>query len=434
MKSRVCVCLLVSALMVSASVWAQDPVSQTGKGTVTGHVICGDTQRPARFATVALFGVPAKVTAAPLPNPNASDAAKTKTMMAAFAAIGNTNMVTVETGLDGSFTATDVAPGDYYVFGAAAGYVSPLNEVTALADGGADLKQPLPGVPIVHVSADRETSVDVTMQRGAAISGTISWDDGSPVAGAVFVATPAKRDAKPPLQFSMLAMAGMTNGLSAISDDLGHYRVTGLVPGDYILKASLKTGTQMGLGSSSMNLMKMAAVTPLVVYAPAGFHKTDAKPITLQAGQDMSGEDVTLNLTDVHSVSGSVVSTEDHHGINQATVKLTDANDKEFVRSAAVDDAGNFTVTFVPQGTYTMTVTDAADTAPSDSKKKGGLFNFGNDKTVRSYVDGSQSVIVADSDVTGQVVSLAVDKNTKQTPDVGKVIGAMFGGSDSSTK
>ena len=40
---------------------AQQTTIGAAGGTVTGHVICGDTQRPARFASVMLFGVPAEI-------------------------------------------------------------------------------------------------------------------------------------------------------------------------------------------------------------------------------------------------------------------------------------------------------------------------------------------------------------------------------------
>ena len=404
---------------------AQQATSAAGTGTVVGHVTCGDTQRPGRFATVVLYGVPAEVTATPKADPDASEEAQMKAFTAAFKSIGKTNMVQAQTGADGVYAATDVAPGDYYVFGASAGYVSPLNQVQSLIAAGADLKKQLPGVQVVHVVADHQSMADVTMARGAAVSGVISWDDGSPVTGAIFTVTPVKGDAKPPQQFGMLALANVLSGLS-ISDDTGHYRISGLAPGDYIVTAKLQTGAQTGLGSG-MNLAKMMAVTPMVIYAPSAFHKGDSKPVTLAAGEDLHDQAMTLNLSGLHSVSGTVASAADHHGINQATVRLQDGTDKEFVRSASVDAAGNFTVTFLPPGTYTMKVSDAEDTEPKPKtdKDKPSLFGQGT-KTIRSYKDGSMSVVVSDSDVTGQNIELAVDKNPKAEPD----FGSLFGGDD----
>lgn len=417
LRGSVCLFALSGFATVSG---AQQPASATGTGSVTGHVVLGDTQRPGRFATVVLYGVPAEVTATPKADPDAGEEAQMKAMAAAFQSIGKTNMVQAQTGADGSYVATDVAPGDYYVFGAASGYVSPMNQVQAMFADGADLKKPLPGVQIVHVAADHQSTADVTIVRGAAISGVISWDDGSPVTGAIFTVTPVKGDAKPPQQFGMLAMASILSTLS-ISDDLGHYRISGLAPGDYIVTATIRSGGQSGLGAS-MNLAKMMAVTPMVVYAPSVFHKADAKPLTLTAGEDLRDQVMTLNLGGLHSVSGKVASAEDHHGINSATVKLQDGTDKEFVRSGAVDAAGNFTVTFLPPGTYTMKVSGAEDTEPKPKSDKDKASMFGpGEKTIRSYKDGSMSVIVSDSDVTGQNIELAVDKNPKAAPDFSKM-------------
>jgi hypothetical protein len=150
----------------------------------------------------------------------------------------------------------------------------------------------------------------------------------------------------------------------------------------------------------------------MVAYAPASFHKSGAKAVTVAAGQEVSGEDLTINLTGTHSVSGKVVSAEDGHGINAGSVELTDASDKDLVRGATVDANGNFTVGFVPAGTYNLVVTGGADTEPSKNKPT-GMVRFTMPETVRSYEEGKQSVVVGDSDVVGLNVALQVSKNAK---------------------
>jgi hypothetical protein len=97
---------------------AQQPSTATPGGTVTGHVICGDTQRPARFAGVMLFGVPKEVAPAPKLDGNA-DATQVAALMKAT--MGSMNMVQTQTGMEGGFTVNNVAPGDYYVFESVAG-------------------------------------------------------------------------------------------------------------------------------------------------------------------------------------------------------------------------------------------------------------------------------------------------------------------------
>jgi hypothetical protein len=336
---------------------------------------------------------------------------------------GMNNMVMTQTGLDGSYSAASVAPGDYYVFATVAGYVQPNAMVQAALDAGADPKKPIPGIPMVHVVADRSVSSDVTMQRGGAISGKVVWDDGSPATHVVLTAESTKSQTKPlPPEFSMLMMSSALAGsLALISDDLGNYRIAGLAPGEYRLKATLQVSMNLNMQGGGMNLARMMQDKPLIIYAPSTLHKSQAAALTVKAGDELRDQIVTLNLGGMHSVSGSITSAEDHHGINSASIELTDVSDKDVVRSAGVDASGNFSVSFVPPGTYNMEVSDAADTQPS-TKKQTGLVNFNAPETLRSYEDAKQSVIVGESDVTGQNVALTPSKTVKKDVDLNKLL------------
>lgn len=387
----------------------QAPASKEGMGTVVGHVVCQDTGKPARFAQAILMAIPKAVTkpidpAFAAKNPEAA-------LVKGLSALGEVNLVSAETGLDGGYTAPNVAPGDYYVFAAVPGYVQPANLVRSLlSTDGADPAKPLPGVPVVHVTADRTANADISATRGAAIAGTIAWDDGSPITRATVEVLPStgEQDKLPP-QFGMLNMFSLLGGgLGLISDDLGHYRVSGLAPGTYILKVSLQHGTHLGLGASSTPFSALGANTPLLVYAPAALHRSGAKVFTLHAGEDRSDAEVTFDLTGMHSVSGRVEAVTDHHGINAGRVVLEDTTDKAFLRSAGLDAQGNFLVDFVPSGTYTLTVSGAEDTKPSEKRGKGILAN--QPETVRSYADSTPvAVTVLESNINGQTVSLTVE-------------------------
>jgi hypothetical protein len=414
--------LLIFALVCAAPfAGAQQPTTPPPSGTVTGHVTCGDTQRPARFAQVMLFAVPTTAAAPMDPNAKMDDAAIAAAMKSAMS--GMNNMVMTQTGLDGSYSAASVAPGDYYVFATVAGYVQPNAMVQAALDAGADPKKPIPGIPMVHVVADRSVSSDVTMQRGGAISGKVVWDDGSPATHVVLTAESTKSQTKPlPPEFSMLMMSSALAGsLALISDDLGNYRIAGLAPGEYRLKATLQVSMNLNMQGGGMNLARMMQDKPLIIYAPSTLHKSQAAALTVKAGDELRDQIVTLNLGGMHSVSGSITSVEDHHGINSASIELTDVSDKDVVRSAGVDASGNFSVSFVPPGTYNMEVSDAADTQPS-TKKQTGLVNFNAPETLRSYEDAKQSVIVGESDVTGQNVALTPSKTVKKDVDLNKLL------------
>jgi len=400
-KRRVAILTTLSALLLHALVGAQQPASAPGTGTITGRVTCADTQRPARFASVTLFGVPKEATPPPKLDPSMDSAAMMAAMKSSFETSQKTTMAQTQSDIGGAFVATDLAPGDYYVFAAAAGYVGPLSVVKAALNTGADAHLPLPGVVMVHVTAEHAVNADVTIERGAAVSGTVMWDDGTPISGASVAMTSAKGDEKEiPAEFEMLQSGSAGSNVRAITDDLGHFRVSGFVAGDYLVQVRLLWAPRMNLTNGSIRGDTMFPPTPLVVFAPAAFHKTDAKTITLHRAEDRREVQITVNLGGMHSVSGRIGSAEDHHGLNSATVKLTDAQDKEFVRAANVDAAGNFTVTLVPPGTYDLTVSDAADTVPDKrtDEEKAKLIRFTDSHAVRSYEDGKQPVIIGDSD------------------------------------
>lgn len=432
--------VVATAVAMSGAVAAGAQQGAPPSGTVTGHVTCSDTQKPARFATVLLFGVPAPTTGVsprtgvmspPVPMTGAKDDAQAMaSLKAGMAAFNSTSFVQTQTDEEGAFTATNVAPGDYYVFASVPGYVQPLNQVKAAIEAGADPQKPLPGIPMVHVSAARESLASVSIDRGAAVSGKVVWEDGSPVTKANVTVVAAKGEKPLPPQYSMVVMGSVgAGGLVAITDDLGQFRIAGLAPGEYYVKVLLQTKSQMSMknGKMNFNFNQLAAEKPLTVFAPAAFHQASAKAVTLSAAQDLEGQEIAINLGSLHSVSGHIASAEDHHAINSGTVLLTDASDKEFSRAASVNADGSFTVRFVPSGTYTLDVEEAADTVPSTKAPGKGLLNFTADEPVKSYEDKKQPVVVADDDVMGQGIELTPSATVRKPMDVGGVLGGLLG-------
>lgn len=398
--------LLLLLATLAATTRAQSPTPPTG--TVTGHVICQDTQKPARFAQVELLAIPASIT--PMSAPSGTDSKSTQAFIKQMTdAMSSVSFILSETGFDGSFTIDGVAPGDYYVMASVAGYVQPHELVQAAYDAGQDLTKGISGVPIVHVSAEHSSGADITVARGGAIEGHVLWDDGVPVNAADVSAQPKSGEHKQlPPQFTMIQMTGVSRGET---DDRGHYRISGLAPGEYTVRATLQTNRRMAMQRGRFDGSTSFGAMPLTVYAPGGFRKTDAKPLTLTAGEERTDEDITFNISSTHSVSGAVTSAEDHHGLNSGVVTLTDTTDTTFKRSGGLDADGNFTITFVPPGTYTMAIAHAADTVPEEPKPtdSGFIMPIGA-KTIRSYQKAEQQIIVTDSDLSGQNLELKPDK------------------------
>jgi hypothetical protein len=389
------------------------PGSVKGGGTVTGHVVCGDTERPARFAQVMLFAIPAEVTPPVKPDAEADPA---KTVDAIRGILGASNWVQTQTDIEGAFVATGVAPGDFYVLASVPGYIQPSAVLKAANDAGIDLSKPIPGVPRVHVAAERSAQVDVSVDRGAAMSGLVLWDDGGPVPQATVRLMPAKGKEKPmPTAFAMLAFNG--GGMMGITDDLGHFRIAGVAPGDYLIQTTVQTSSKISMQSGVMSVRGAGAASPLVVFAPAAFHKSDAKAVTLHTAEDRGDGEITIRLAGLRSMSGKVTSGEDHHGVNSGTVKLEDTTDKDFSRGVDIGMNGEFTVTFVPPGTYNLTVSEAADTEPSKGDSLGPL-KIATNHILRSYQAGKQTVIVGENDVAEVNVEVTPDATTKKDVDL----------------
>src|ERR1700743_1833885 len=166
-------------LLSAATLHAQQPADAPA-GTVSGVVRCSDTQRPARFATVILTPVPDDKPAVKPMSDKDAEADPVAALQQVSTRMGGMTMLQGQSGLDGAYTIANVPPGDYYVSSTEPGYVSSLAAARAAAPPGAEGKAEYPGVTMVHVEANHTAHGDLTLDRGAAVMGTVSFDDGAP--------------------------------------------------------------------------------------------------------------------------------------------------------------------------------------------------------------------------------------------------------------
>ena len=226
----------------------QTTVAETPGGSVVGYVYCADTNAPARFANVILE--PESVIRAsgvdwPPRDPAQTDRGDTTTAISAA--------------LDGSFRFEGVKPGRYYLIANLPGYIYPLSQFAQ-----DDLQHPTPEVkdriatllePVVIVTANHTTAASLRLVRGAAISGTVTYDDGNPAIAATLHLLVRQRNSK--WGEADLVLTGLRQWASFATrtDDLGRFRISGLIPGTYALDVSISTTTmtfsklQLGGGS-----------------------------------------------------------------------------------------------------------------------------------------------------------------------------------------
>ena len=355
------------------------PATPAPTGTVTGTVILGDTQHPARFAQVMLERIPSATDDMPRPT--------------GFS-IGISN-AGVRTGLDGTFTTT-IAPGDYYVTATVPGYVSEHAILQAALSAGATATDLAAQVPTVHVTAQGYSSAVVTLQRGAALSGRIQWEDGSPVVGVSVTVTPVQPQQPVPPPLNAIRMFGNPQPLT---DDRGAFRDSGLVSGDYFVEAIIYAGNLAGNQAGGI-------APPIRIYAPGVFRKADAKPIRLHPGDDLDDLRMVIDLRSLHTVSGHVSSTTASQNIVSGRATLVDSSDQGLQPTAMIDARGDFSIPFVPSGTYTLTVQGSTQPSPNGYlvRSRSRSSNSGSSDGV--FAPSTQTLVVGDTDITGLAINL----------------------------
>jgi carboxypeptidase family protein len=357
--------------------------------TVTGHITCSDTQRPARLAEVRLISVLAPTTD--------NFGYQTPTVGSGV------NGLAAHTDLTGGYTIADVEPGQYYLRVELPGYATPISQFTL-----DDLKSPAPEVQqriqselqLVTVAPHSTVEADATLHRGASISGTVTFDDGAPAVA--FRIALLRHDASGKLQ-------EVHNGAYAVTNPRGQFSIESLSPGDYVIEAKLITFDQSQLITAANGTMKTTpaetASSVWPVYSGNVFRQKDAATIKVDSGQETTAADISIPLSRLHEISGTVLA-KGGHAINSAWIELLDPDTREKVATAYPHDEGTFHLRNIPEGTYILTVTNAEDLGPVEVHSTP---NHANDaigpRTLRTYGNLEQPLTVQ-TDIQSLILTL----------------------------
>jgi hypothetical protein len=310
-----------------------------------------------------------------------------------------------QTGFDGTFTLPNVPPGSYYVVAAKAGYL-PSRDY----DDDNDAAEPSPAekspivLPRIEVQADQTASIDIRLERGAAVSGTVRFDDGSPAYVVQVVPLHLGKDKWVPSSTPILAVM-----FSPETDDLGHYRISGLRDREYVVMVQLTRTNLESKGTHEMGHYGVERST-LRIYSGDTPHISDAVPFKLAAGEERTGEDIVIPLSKLHSVNGVVTAASDGRVITGGHIVIEDPGEKESVVDAELGNDGSFHLEGVPEGTYRLRVRNARDTE-SQTLTGPGNVNYSSDKILHQFGDLEQ-LIKVEGDIPNLV--LAVPEQTKQ--------------------
>ena len=376
-------------LLTIAAAAQQAPTRPAPTGTVIGHVLCADTQRPARLAQVKLVRVPS------------SDEKPTRVGFGDAAPAGDP----VQTSLDGSYTLRHVKPGQYYVVVDQEGYLVPLAAFSGKDLTSTDDATRARIAAVTHtitVTADQTTREDVTLQRGASLSGTVLYDDGSPASGialTLLVRDPASKEPK----WIESHLDRYHSIGSRTTDDIGHYRLSGLPAGEYTTEADLslseqqsQTGPMPGNSSATIEFTMMIIRFSLPLYSGDVFRKTAAVPYTLGTAEVRTGSNLTFPLAKLHRVTGQVI-TKSGHAINAGSVTLLYADDKAAMTGSTIDfEDQAFHLDYVPEGDFLLEVKEPKDVRKVQVDNAPGFLPRTHEetKTVTSYGEAEQPLQV----------------------------------------
>jgi hypothetical protein len=278
----------------------------------------------------------------------------------------------------GIFAMKDIDPGKYRFSVQRAGF----------ADAEYGARRPgREGITLSLDAGQRLENLVFRLTPHAVISGRITDQDGDPVDRVVVTANRySYRMGK-----RQLVQAG-----TAMTDDLGEYRMFGLAPGRYYVSATYR-GFYGYMGMAMRPTGKTADESYAPTYYPGTIEAGNASALDLAAGTQLRGVDFALIKAHTVRVRGRVSSPE---GVNREFVMIMlvprGLLTWELVRRARASDAqGNFELADVRPGTYYVTVF-AGDSKNTYTARQ-------QIEVASANIDGVMLNLSAGFELTGQV-------------------------------
>lgn len=329
-----------------ASVAPQNAAPSQKPGTISGHIYRADTGAPLAKAIVSL-------------EPAGNDPQ---------------HIQFTKTDENGAYVFTGIGPGQYNVQAERNGFVT-----APYAEPGKDSEPKT----IILNSEQSLDGIDLRLKPTGTISGTVVDEDNDPVRGLLVAAIrPAYRPG------GVVNLNSDMTGFAS-TDDLGHYRLTGLEAGSYYVQVD---------GDSRTRMVRRVANYG-VVYYPQASSLSDAQRIRVAPGAEVS--DINFVMTaqlHPYTISGTVSNPAPNAG-ERAAVQVRQmgtapGDSGGFVSGATVKPDGSFAIPGVPAGDYLLWASQEQYLA---SKLPGPTM-------VATVASGSAPVHIQDEDVKVNVV------------------------------
>jgi hypothetical protein len=244
----------------------------------------------------------------------------------------------VRTGLDGSYSFTDLVPRRYWISACRNGFICQYYSIEPTITGTMFAVSLTPGQNLENV--------DIRLGSTCVISGKVIDEDGDPVVG---VKVSAFRPSFQP--------GGMIESIpkkKTTTDDRGEFRLSELAPGNYIVKAG-GSENAAGIIEGQTNWNYQPA------FYPAAAHMDEAVEVHAAAGLEAQGINIHVNGMgrSTYAITGKVSGTAAGSGRSITDISLIHGDEVVYEREQDFNRTGNegFVLEGVSPGQYSILVT-----------------------------------------------------------------------------
>ena len=349
--------------------------AKVGTGRLRGRVLAGDSGSPVRRAQVRVSG------------PDIG----TKTTL---------------TDGQGRFEVKDLPAGRFNVSVSKSGYVTMQYGQNRPYE---------PGRPIELTDAQVMDKADVALPRGSVLAGRVVDEFGEAVAEADVTAMR--------LQYQNGRRRLTPTGRNGTTNDLGQFRIYGLPPGEYYVSATLRNMGSMvfdmlgGQGGPAGRGTPAETAGYASTYYPSTPNPGEAQRVAVAVGQELTSVDIQLQPVKLSRVTGLAMGS-DGKPMGGAMVMLMPSMRDAMMfgpgGTSRTDKDGNFTISSVTPGEYTLQVQSMGGMFTSTAGGNVMTFAFAtsadgtppggtNPPAQREF--GMASLSVNGEDITGLVIT-----------------------------
>ena len=306
-------------------------------------------------------------------------------------------------GADRTYFFKAVPPGTYYIRATMPGYADPfalfpLEDFTSYPH---ILTLIAKSAQTITINGTESARMELRIERGAAISGRVLYDDGAPAQHWIVRARKQVKQGAP--------AAVAPYDFQTDTDDLGRFRLSGLPSGEYILMISYE---QKMAYSRFTSVMSPPDPATFVAFSGNTPFESKAQPVTVTAGEERTVADITVPLHNLHRISGRVVAKSDSRPVTYGGVELTTVDGADFVGRATLfaEGDGSFTLNFIPGNTtYTLKAVDAAEIVSIRSPDGAEV-----GQTTHDYAPTSTQITLRDGDADNIVLEVSKPSATPE--------------------